>query len=43
MRNIYRVLVDSRRKRQFGKPIPVWRSNVKMDVKVVSHEGMGSG
>jgi hypothetical protein len=40
MRNSYRFLVDTRRKKQFGKPIPVWKSNVKIDVKVVGHEGI---
>jgi hypothetical protein len=41
MRNSYRILVDTRRKRQFGKPVPVWKSNIKIDVKVVGYEGIG--
>lgn len=40
MRNSYRILVDTGPKRQFGKPIPVWKSNVKIYVKLVGHEGI---
>jgi hypothetical protein len=39
-RTVYRLLVESQRKRPLGKPRRSWIYNIKMDVVVIGLDGM---